>query len=167
MFTFECGVANKVWRHSLISSKHVSLWCLFFDPHLTIKYRCLIKNYNWATLGYLITTRTISFMNLWAFCAFWEALETWNWDLRSMCWYLCVNSLRFFIFQVRWWCLLTFLHVSWGCSWGGLENKAWCALEEQGRSISHLFGIFNILPFFRSCFVSSLYHLETDLVGFW
>ena len=22
----------KIWRHSLVSFKHVSLWCLFFDP---------------------------------------------------------------------------------------------------------------------------------------
>jgi hypothetical protein len=34
MFTIECGV-NKIWECGPISFKHVSIWCLFFDPHLT------------------------------------------------------------------------------------------------------------------------------------
>ena len=34
VFTIECGVVNKICRRDPISFKHVSLWCLFFDPHL-------------------------------------------------------------------------------------------------------------------------------------
>ena len=28
-------IVDKLWRSSSISCKHVSLWCLLFDPHLT------------------------------------------------------------------------------------------------------------------------------------
>ena len=35
MFTIECRVVISIWRCGPISFKHVSLWCLFFDPHQT------------------------------------------------------------------------------------------------------------------------------------
>ena len=35
VFVVECGVVNKFWRCSPISFKHVSLWCLFVDLHLS------------------------------------------------------------------------------------------------------------------------------------
>ena len=50
VFTIECGVVNRIWRRSPISYKHVSLWSLIFDPHLTtnasnmwVWFRKLIK----------------------------------------------------------------------------------------------------------------------------
>ena len=49
------GVVSKVRRCSPISSKHVSLWWLFFNPHLItlIKYRSLINKSNRIRHGYL------------------------------------------------------------------------------------------------------------------
>lgn len=47
--TIGCGVVNRFWRHSpifLFLFKHVCLWCLFFDRHLTThhsKYMCPFK----------------------------------------------------------------------------------------------------------------------------
>ena len=35
MFTNASGVVKIIWKHVLISFKHVPLWCLFFDPHPT------------------------------------------------------------------------------------------------------------------------------------
>ena len=46
MFLIECGIANKILRRSAISFKHVSLWCLLYDPHrihTPIIYGCSIK----------------------------------------------------------------------------------------------------------------------------
>lgn len=49
------GVVSKVWGYSPISSEHVSLWWLFFNPHQTtpIKYRSLIKKSNRIRHAYL------------------------------------------------------------------------------------------------------------------
>ena len=33
--TIECGVVNQIGRCSPISIERVSMWCLFFHPHLT------------------------------------------------------------------------------------------------------------------------------------
>ena len=41
------------WNRDSISSKQVSLWCLFFDPHPSNIDRCLNKNINWIWLAYL------------------------------------------------------------------------------------------------------------------
>lgn len=35
MLTIECKVVMNIWKHSLISFKHESLWYLLFDPHRT------------------------------------------------------------------------------------------------------------------------------------
>ena len=35
VFTIESGVVEGVGKCRLITFKHVSLWCLSFDPHLT------------------------------------------------------------------------------------------------------------------------------------
>ena len=35
VFSIECEVGNKLWRCSPIFIEHVSLWCLFFNLHLT------------------------------------------------------------------------------------------------------------------------------------
>ena len=35
MFTIECRVVFNIQKHSPISFKHVSVWCLLFDPHRT------------------------------------------------------------------------------------------------------------------------------------
>ena len=35
MFIIKCRVVINIWSHSSISFKHVSLWCLLFDPHRT------------------------------------------------------------------------------------------------------------------------------------
>ena len=35
VFTIKCEVVYEISRGSPMSFKHVSIWCLFFDPHLT------------------------------------------------------------------------------------------------------------------------------------
>ena len=35
VFTIECRVGNKIWRHGPLSFKHVTLWWYFFYPRLT------------------------------------------------------------------------------------------------------------------------------------
>ena len=35
VFIVECEVVNMIWRCELVFQKHVSLWCLVFDPHYT------------------------------------------------------------------------------------------------------------------------------------
>jgi hypothetical protein len=33
MFIIECRIVINIWRHRPICFKHVSIWCLLFDPH--------------------------------------------------------------------------------------------------------------------------------------
>ena len=35
VFTIMCRIVVKIWRRSVVYFKHVSLWCLLFDPHWT------------------------------------------------------------------------------------------------------------------------------------
>ena len=35
MYTFKCGIVNKLWKQSPVYLNHVCLWRLFFDPHHT------------------------------------------------------------------------------------------------------------------------------------
>jgi len=56
LFTFNCGVINKTWRCSLLPFEHVSLWCLFFDPHPIIHQSNIAvqsKKSIWITPTYL------------------------------------------------------------------------------------------------------------------
>ena len=55
-FPLECGVVHRSLRRSAISLKHVSLWCLFSDPHLTTHQsnnRCPTKKSMQTTPAYL------------------------------------------------------------------------------------------------------------------
>ena len=88
MLTIECGVLNKIWRHHPIFFKHVFLWCLLLDPHLTtsIEYSLgLIKKCNWITLAYIMQS---SIWGLWNWCwvktvKIWfcseERVSRWSW----------------------------------------------------------------------------------------
>ena len=97
MFNIECGVANKIWRCSPISYKHVLVFGFWYSPnHAPIKYMCLNKVRYWIT-NYMFVAD--------------PSLVTWtilSWCLWSLPWCQInhemehLGCLQFHVFYIRW-----------------------------------------------------------------
>ena len=97
MFNIECGVANKIWRCSPISYKHVLVFGFWYSPnHAPIKYMCLNKVRYWIT-NYMFVANPL--------------LVTWtilSWCLWSLSWCQInhemehLGCLQFHVFYIRW-----------------------------------------------------------------